>query len=324
MTAYEQQIGAALQAVTVTSATSFAWFGQRSGRLPRPLVRSLAPDSAREILVGGLQDVLYRSFYTQGQPVPAAMSGSPGQSDRAFIDALSRANAGAGGWQSGWRIERVDTGIAQVVRHGLRARVPLAECRGTEALVSVRRPKEAADGSSGFYLALGDVEPGDRDGIEERVYFNVHPEGALRLVAGCTRLLNDAGIPFELKVFDDPASAVRCDAAVLYLERGGFRRAREHLRIIVAACGHHLFGRAPAFTLPLARGVSVGEHAGGLGGSFGSSRCRLLAEGIAAAHERGVTHLADRLGIVARRFAQRGLDVQAPYLAPGSTERYEL
>ena len=248
MTPYVGQIEAALQAVDVTSATSFTWFGERSGRLPRPLARALAPESARELLIDGLQDVLYASFYTQGRPVPASMSGSPGQTDRAFVDALSRANRGSGGWQSGWRVERVDSGVAEVVRDGLRARVPLADCRGTGALVSVRRPKEAVGGASGFYLAFGDLQPvGHPDGIGERVYFNVRPQGALRLVAGCTRLFNDAGIPFDLKVFDDPASAVRCDAAVLYLERGGFRRAREHLRTIVAACRPHLHGEPPAF-----------------------------------------------------------------------------
>jgi hypothetical protein len=96
------------------------------------------------------------------------------------------------------------------------------------------------------------------------------------------------------------------------------------LRTIFAVCGPHLDGESPAFTRPLAHGVSVGEHAAGLGGSFGTSRCRLLAEGIVTAHEHGVTRLADRFDIVARRFVEHGLDVHAPYLAPGSTERYEL
>ena len=41
MTTYEEQIRGALQAVTVTSETSFAWFGQHSGQLPQGLVRAL-------------------------------------------------------------------------------------------------------------------------------------------------------------------------------------------------------------------------------------------------------------------------------------------
>jgi hypothetical protein len=174
-------------------------------------------------------------------------------------------------------------------------------------------------------MAFGDVEPVvDAGGIEERVYFNVGAEGAVRLVARCTRLLNDAGIPFDLKVVGDPRAAARCDAAVLYLERGGFRRARERLRAIVTDCGAHLGGDPPALTRPLAPGVSVGEHALGSGVSFGASRCRLLAEAIVAADERGITALAGRLDTVARQFAEQGLDVDAPYLAPGSAEHYAL
>jgi type III HopA1-like effector protein len=325
VTLYRRQIEAALRAASVASPTSFTWFGRRSQPLPRALVPMLAPELVREMLIDGLQDVLYGSFYTQGRPVPVGLNGSPGRTDRAFVAALSAANAGSGGWEPGWRVERVEHGIAQVVRHGLRAHVDLRDCRGSGDLVSVRRTKETAHGSPGFYMALGDREPdAGREGIEERVYFNVRAEGALRLVAGCTRVLNDAGIAFDLKVVDDPGGTTRCDAAVLYLDRGGFRRARDAVRAIVAACGAHVYGDAPAFARPLAPGVSIAEHAPGLGASFGASRCRLLAEGIVVAHERGVTRLPDRLDEVARRFAEHGLDIDAPYLSPGSAERYAL
>jgi hypothetical protein len=211
-----------------------------------------------------------------------------------------------------------------VVRHGLRVRVPVSHCRGTGELVSVRRPKESAAVAPGFYMALGDLEPGVAgDGIEERVYFNVRSDGAAALVAGCTRQLNDAAIPFDLKVIDDPSST-RCDAAVLYLDRGGFGRARDLLRGIVAMVGASLYGDPPAFAQPLAQGVAFGEHSADLGASFGTSRCRLLAEGIVAGHELGVRRLGDRFHAVADRFAERGLDIDAPYLSPGSGGRYEL
>jgi hypothetical protein len=180
-------------------------------------------------------------------------------------------------------------------------------------------------GSTGFYTALGDIAPSaGREGIEVRVYFNVGAEGAAPLVAVCTRLLNERGIPFELKVAGDPAGFSRCDAAVLYLDHGGFGRVRESLRSIVSTCGPHLHGDPPAFTKLLAAGVAVGEHRPGLGPSFGTARCRLVAEGIVAAHEQGARRLPDRLGAVARVFAKHGIDIDVPYLAPGSAGRYEL
>jgi type III HopA1-like effector protein len=319
------QIEAALRAARVATPSSFTWFGRPSRPLPPGLASTLAPGVVRELLIEGLQGVLYGSFYTQGRPVPAGLGGSSVRIDRAFVAALSTANAGTGGWQPGWRVERVGRGVAHVERHGLRARVRQADCRGAGALVSVRRPKESVTGAPGFYMAYGDREPGEGpDGVEERVYFSVRAEGALRLVAECTRRLNAAGIAFDLKVVGDPERTLRRDAAVLYLDRGGFGRAREILRSIVAACGPHLYGDPPAFAHPLAPGVSVAEHVPALGGSFGTSRCRLLAEGIVAADERGATRLPDRLDEVGRRFAERGLDVDAPYLAPGSAEHYDL
>ena len=116
---YREQVESALRAVAVTSPTSYAWFGRRSRPLPRSVSSALAPDSAREILIDGLQSVLYRSFYTQGRPVPVGADGVPGQPDRAFVEALSRANSGTGGWQPGWRLVRLERATALVVRDGL-------------------------------------------------------------------------------------------------------------------------------------------------------------------------------------------------------------
>ena len=189
----------------------------------------------------------------------------------------------------------------------------------------LRRPHELRAASPGFYTAIGDGRLArGGEGLEVRVYFNVAAAGAVPLVASCTRLLNDAEIPFQLKVVDHPMGFSRCDTAVLYLDGDGFDEARESLNVAVSACASHLRASAPAFTRPLTRGVAVGEHRPGLGSSFGSSRCRLLAEGIAEAYERGITRLEDRLDVIARQFAASGLDLEAPYLAPLSASRYEL
>ena len=189
----------------------------------------------------------------------------------------------------------------------------------------MRRPKELAPGSQGFYTVLGNVERGrSQEDVEVRLYFHVTATGAVPLVEVSTRLLNAAKIPFELKLVDHPTGYTRCDAAVLYLEPGSFDRARQSLAAIVSACAPHLRREPPAFAKPIARGVAIGEHHARLGASFGSGRCRLLAEGIVVAHEQGSTRLGDRFDAVASRFAAHGLDVEAPYLAPGCTDVYAL
>jgi HopA1 effector protein family len=332
LTAYREQLAHALRAAAVTSPTSFAWFGSSSRPLPGRLAAALPPDTLRAYLVDALGRELYRSFYSQGRPVPAQRDrGAPARPDDAFVGGLSAANTGSGGWEAGWKIRWAERGIVEVERSGLRVRARAADCRAAAGPrdpgtpVSVRRPKELGASSPGFYVALGDaaLAPG-REDVEVRVYFNTAAAGAAPLVATCTQLLNDARIPFALKVLDHPTGYTRCDAAVLYLAAGGFERARDPLATIVSACRPHLRGDAPAFAKPIASGVSVGEHRPSLGASFGSSRCRLLAEGIVVAHERGKGGLSDRLDTVARRFRAHGLDIDAPYLVEGSSARYAL
>jgi hypothetical protein len=331
VTGYRRQVAEVVRAVTVTSPTSFAWFGARSRSLPRAVLAAVPAATARGYLVDTLERELYRSFYTQSRPVPKQPDRGATRPDDAFVRALSEANSGSGGWEPGWRVTRVDRETARVERDGLSLRAPLADCRVADgrcapgATVSLRRPKELDAGAPGFYLALGDALPSlGRVEPELRVYFNLAPTGAEPLVATAARHLNAARIPFSLKVIDHPAAFDRCDAAVLYLEHGRFDAAGGSLTAIVAACEPYLRPVVPAFTRPIAQGVAVGEHLASLGPSFGSSRCRLVAEGIVAAHERRERGLADRVAAVARVFADHGLDLDAPYLAPGSTATYAL
>jgi hypothetical protein len=326
---YREQVANALRAVTVTSPTSYAWFGRASLPLPRAILAALDPATSRRYLVDALQRELYRSFYSQGRPAPAQpRRGVPARSDYAFARTLSEANSGSTVWEPGWRLERLERGIAHVRRDGLSVRARASDCRGpveAGAPVNVRRPKELTAASPGFYVALGDAVPArDRDDVEVRVYFNVGPAGAAALVAACTRLLNDALVPFSLKVVDHPTAYTRCDTAILYLDVGGYDQAREALPPIAAACALHLRGQLPAFTKRLEHGVSAGEHRPALGSSFGSSRCRIVAEGIVAAHVRSESGLSARVDAVARRFADHGLSIEAPYLVPGPSERHAL
>lgn len=327
---YREQLAGALRAIEVTSPTSFTWFGIRSRPLPRAVVATLPPATTRKYLVDSLQGELYRSFYSRGRPVPRRRNEDiPARPDQALVEALSVANCGAGGWEPGWRIENAEADIVRVARNGLHVLARTEDCRAADGrcnpgtLVSLRRPKEHVTSSPGYYTALGDVDLAlGRDDTEVRVYFNVTSAGAAPLVAISTRMLNEAQLPFSLKVRDHPTGYLRCDSAVLYLEAEGFDEARGALSAIASECAPHLRHEAPAFARPLAHGVSLGEHYPRLGASFGTSRCRLVAVGVVAAHERDERRLSDRLDAVARRFADQGLDIDVPYLVPGSSQLY--
>ena len=237
--------------------------------------------------------------------------------------------------ERGWRGQRLagpkgGAGDPYVERNGLRVRVRAANCRSSRDTptvgdaVSVRRPKELRAASPGFYTALGDRKLAiGHEGLEVRVYFNVAAAGAAPLVAACTRLLNEAEIPF--------GQGRRSPDGVLALRQRGAvprrRRLREGARIArgrgFRVCFPPSPGCAGIHETADAR-CGRGRARPSLGASFGSSRCRLVAEGILDAHERGSTGLEDRLDAVARRFARRGFDFEAPYLVPASANHNAL
>lgn len=331
MSHYREQASRALRAMAVTSPTSYEWFGHRSRRLPPAVASVLDPGATREYLIKVVEHELYRSFYTRGRPVPHRLAEpADPRTDPAFVDALSASNHGRGGWDPGWRVEAVEGRELVVAGYGLRMRARESELRSVNGMfpgaqVCVRRPSEHRAASPGYYTAFGDAGAvAGRDAVEVRVYFNLAATGAAPLVAAATRRLNESQVPFSLKVLDHPARFFRCDAAVLYLHDGWFGRAREVLLAVVEDCALHLRVQAPAFTKSLTPGVAVAEHLPRVGASFGTTRCRLVAEGVVHAHEAGLRGLQDRLDSVARRFAEGGLDLDAPYLVGAATDCYRL
>jgi hypothetical protein len=334
MSTFREQVADVLRVVRVTSPTSYAWFGSPAPPLKRALRSALAPAAARQRLVARLEQELYRSFYLRGIPCPHFRHDAlPSGADPAFVTALSGANTGTGGWGRGWRVVEVadDDGSIVAERDGLRLRMgasdhlpagdgPLAP----GAFVSARLPKELRAASPGFYVACGDSVGAAGSAVEVRVYFNLTHAGAVPLLAATTRLLNEQGIAFTIKLVNHPGRYFRCDAGVLYLDEGDFVAARSPLRALVAACAPHLRPETPAFTKRLAHGVGVGEHRAELGASFGIGRCRLVAEAITDAHERRLTALDERVEAVAQRFALHGIDLDVPYLMSTARDDYVL
>ena len=126
-----------------------------------------------------------------------------------------------------------------------------------------------------------------------------------------------------LKVADHPFRLDRCDAAVLYLPGPSFTALRGALEDAADALRAHLSPRVPAFTLELAPGVGLAEDDGS-GESFGVRRCALLADAIVRAHEAGVTRTDERVDAVVARFAEEGVEIDAPYREPTLAGRHVL
>lgn len=321
---YREQVALAARAVTVRSESSYAWFGRPSPRWARS---DLPPALIHRHLILQLQQELYRSFYVRGVPVPDDEESSPHSPDSAFIESLSAANASRGGWDSGWSLIRREGSVLVLERGGLRLHARTSDCSARHAAssISVRRAPESRKSLPGFLLIHGDTssEAVSPD-IEVRLYFQLPASSAPALVSVLTGRLNSDRVPFDLKLITDPTNFDRPDAAVLYLEAECFARASPSLRAVLVDCAGALRDAAPPFTKPLARGLAVAEHVPAEGGSFGTSRCRLVAEGLVDAYKIGARTVTERVDAVASRFEAAGLSLDRPYLGPGSGDRYVI
>jgi hypothetical protein len=248
-----------------------------------------------------------------------------------FVDALSAANIGRGYWEDGWEIGAIGANDIVAVKAGLAVRAkpqayvvvpgdPVAP--GTR--LSLRFPKEFRRMLPGFYLVLSDrqlIEDGAQPLV--RLYWNLTAEGAASFVKHTTSLLNQADLPFRLKVLNDPAQYTRCDSGVIYVFKHDYEAACALFESIYEQVATHLKPTTPVFTKPLAPGLGLAEDPG-QPESFGLHRCRLLADGLIRAYEQGQTSAGRRWEVVAEHFAEQQIDLEAPFLNPGSSDIYDF
>jgi hypothetical protein len=275
---------------------------------------ALAPSAP----AGGLADFLYERWYLRiaapeapGEPLPLELD---------VVAALRAAHAGSERFDRGWRARRVSThGRAEAVHDDGRARVleradylvprrPGRRAEPGDALAVVAR-EEAID--AGFWITfLGDW-PRAAEGLLARLYWRVPAAGAPALVRALTGAVMDAGAAGALKAPLAAAGFARADAVVLYLAPDTARSLAGELSAVARSA--LLRDPPPRLTRRLGVGVGVAEGWAARE-SFGQSRCRLVAEGIAAGGEP--------LAAIRARFAAAGLDPDRPYLEPGSTDGY--
>ena len=326
------ELNGAIEAIGIQSPTRYSWFKRLSPRLIPELTPLLTKEQARNYLLNALTWRLYSDFYLRGEARPSGPDvGAFGRIRRIpFVADLSAANSGKGPWEDGWSVQSVEHDTAVVFRNNLLLWANLLHCEPStgnrvESGMTIRLhfPKELLGMSPGFYMALGDL-PLERDGgTITRLYWNLRAEGAISFVKTGTELLNRGGIPFRLKVVGDNAHFTRCDAGVIYIFKSDYEAALDILRAIYAEVMGDLKPGNPALTKRLASGVGLAEDPG-FGASFGMNRCRLLADGVIRAYEKGKKSPSARLEVVAERFAEEGISLNLPFMNPGSKDDYDL
>ena len=178
--------------------------------------------------------------------------------------------------------------------------------------------------SPGYYSALGNRSlPSSNEISRVRLYWNLAADGAAFFVHEITSRLNQGGVPFGLKVLNDPRRFARCDAGVLYLAAADFCGSSRQLVDIYVALRRFLKPRVPALTKMLAPGLGLAEDPPGRE-SFGLHRCALLARGIIRAHKAGTPSTREKLRCVQDSFRSEGLRLDRPFLNSGAADIYEL
>jgi HopA1 effector protein family len=331
---FSEQVESLLNAVTVHSSSAYTWMGNLSPQLYYSKTRGIfAPQVTRGYLLYNLQCRLYRDFYCCGFPRHSeqAVKETENWGITPFSKQLSAANAGSGYCSEGWEISSVNRSQVIVCRAGLKLWVHPRDCvisRGVSLqpgmLVAVRFPKEFLNISPGFYMAMGNKEllrhPGQ---IVARLYFNITADGAISFMRKVTSVLDDTEIAFTLKIISDPTQFNRCDSAVLYIYKTDYGIVSELIAGIYPGISRYLKNGEPAFTKRLARGLCLAEDPGE-NESFGSHRCRVLAEALVRGFERRKESLQERIKIVRQCFEEHDIDFYKPFLTPPYVDDYDF
>ncbi|MGE5658245.1 MAG: T3SS effector HopA1 family protein [Actinomycetota bacterium] len=256
--------------------------------------------------------------------------------DVGFYDRLHSSNSGEGYFDPGWQVigEQSDRTLVvkknELTLHIERDR-HLAPSQATAILgdwVALRMPRNIVQ--NGFYMAVGNLgqyssTAPDRQQQLVRVYFNISPEGAVTVMASLTKQLNAISIPFCFKALYNPKDYGRYDTAVLYFEKHNYPTIRQVLQSIYAESQLHFGEEVPLFTKSIAPGLAVAEEPNrkfSAQESFGLNRCHIVANSLLEARQKGDESKVNRMVLILEKFAQQEVDLQYPYLNPGSQDIY--
>lgn len=322
-----------LQTVILEPPLAFTFGGRRiEVDSPTPYQMTYTP-AIQNPLIAALHTQLYQHCYcrrfagTVGDPRP------PSDGGKDLTNELAQANAGQERWEPGWQVVQImSSGQIAVQRNGLSRLLWPGEYLAPDGpggmprrgnYVSVFCRKHSTSLQPGFYFAFGESIPDQQDESSPvRFYWNIQDSGIVELMRSLTRELNRFQVPFRFKCLTQAAFYDRADVAVLYVAKRHYRLVAQLLASAYQSAAPHLQPDAPLFAKPLAPGLGLAEDPAN-GESFGSHRCRLVAEAIWSADTQGRRTPEERLQEVERHFRQHGLTLESPYLSRGSIDCYE-
>ncbi len=302
---HTQQVRHIIDAIEITSLTTYKVHGEEEYVQNQMPYQTFAEDfksfgsnatvdsqQQRTNLINALTNTIYAKFYC-GIKNDNHTSKIPSKVARdEFMNELSQANTSVNGLDYHWNIYNIDTktGNAYVQKNGeLRWLQPngyqFVNPQQKQAIVNTKvnliRQKENRNLQPVFYHVFSnemfpqEVEIG-------RIYWNVSPEGAAKLINLLTTTLNEYKIPFQFKCLNHPELYVRSDSAVLYISKKHVQLVSIILQRVIPNLEPYLVDEIPMFTKQLHKGVGYAEDPG-KGQSFGMSRATTIATALVEA-----------------------------------------
>ncbi|MDJ0620964.1 MAG: T3SS effector HopA1 family protein [Calothrix sp. MO_192.B10] len=261
--------------------------------------------------------------------------------DLGFYDRLHTSNHGEGFFDPDWQIIKQENDGSLAVKKGNLTlhieRERHLQTGQTDAqvgdMVAIRMPRNLVQ--NGFYMAIGNAGRHSNNNshnshaheILVRVYFNLNPEGAVKVMESLTTQLNTISLPFSFKALYNPGDYGRYDAAVLYFEKSSYTAIEPVLKSIYTKHKSHFGAEVPLFTKIVAPGLAIAEEPDrkfSTEESFGLNRCHLVANGCLAAWRQGNQSSETRLKSILQQFDLAGLEWQRPYLNAHSEDIYRV
>jgi HopA1 effector protein family len=248
-----------------------------------------------------------------------------------FYHRLQHSNSGKGYFDSGWVVlkESAD-GLLAVQKDGLTMHVSrdrhLAETTVNFGdTVSVRLPNNQIENAC--YVAVGDRGPCPKRSGEQQnlnLYFNVTLEGILDTMSVLTAMLNELSLPFSFAVpYNLETYEDRCDVGMLSIEQQEYAKLQPSLAQFYQAHGTQFRFVVPLFAKVLAPGLGLSEqplHSFVEKESFVMQRFQILAQGIISAWRQDLKSPEDRKTCMLQTLSQYQVDLNHPYLNPGSKD----
>jgi hypothetical protein len=273
----------------------------------------------RQNLVNHLISTIYSYYYCGIQSDKNGNKKPSKGEQQTFMDQLSKANTSKGGLDYNWKIYSVDpSGNAFVQKDGelrwLQPKTfqylnPRQQQPQINTFVHIHKQRESRTIQPVFYHVFSD-EIFPQEVELSRIYWNIKPESAPKLINVLSSTLNDLHIPFQFKCLNHPDLYVRSDAAVLYLHKKNVHVVSIVLKSILNELKDDLQEGIPMFTKKLFKGVGFAEDPG-KGMSFGMSRSTVIADALVDAFLSEKENVLDH---VLQKLEQKGFVIDRMHL----------